>query len=382
MISEPVILRTFGEHPSDGVSKGQTHCYVHSHIDSAVSSVFLLAYRISIYSTISVGTMHNSERSVNDFDARLVIGPIQVGGLLSAALFGCLSCQSYVYFARFTSDRLTLKAAVSAVFFIQLGHFVCIISTLWTMTVSTYGDPSQLRVFPLAADLAIPLSAFTAFIVQSFYAFRLWKLSEKVFLPILCELISVVAQISTLILSPRAFYMTDLTVFEDSQIQLITLSFVARAVCDVMTTTGIAWSLYHKRVSNLKDTMTMIDRLIYWTIETGLATSLMAVIVAVLFLVLEQNFVWFGAWLMLPNVIGNCLLASFNRRLLLLETRSASRGNIESGMNTLVFRAEHSQAYLLENSRQLCGERLQQAEHSVDQGQGRVSEPAVVGMRV
>jgi hypothetical protein len=34
------------------------------------------------------------------------------------------------------------------------------------MTVSTYGDPSQLRVFPLAADLAIPLSAFTAFIVQ------------------------------------------------------------------------------------------------------------------------------------------------------------------------------------------------------------------------
>ncbi|KAG2746174.1 hypothetical protein P692DRAFT_20835480 [Suillus brevipes Sb2] len=108
----------------------------------------------------------------------------------------------------------------------------------------------------------------------------------------------------------------------------------------------------------------------------------MAVVVAVLFLVLKQNFVWFGAWLMLPNVIGNCLLASFNRRLLLLETRSASRGNIESGMNTLVFRAEHSQAYLLENSRHLCGERLQQAEHSVDQGQGRVSEPAVVGMRV
>jgi hypothetical protein len=34
------------------------------------------------------------------------------------------------------------------------------------MTVSTYGDPSQLQVLPLAADLAIPLSAFTAFIVQ------------------------------------------------------------------------------------------------------------------------------------------------------------------------------------------------------------------------
>ncbi|KAG1752822.1 hypothetical protein EDB19DRAFT_968016 [Suillus lakei] len=89
--------------------------------------------------------MHIFQRSANDFDARLVIGPIQVGGLLSAALFGCLACQTYVYFARFTSDHLALRAAVYAVIFIQLGHFVCIISTLWTMTVSTYGDPSQLQ---------------------------------------------------------------------------------------------------------------------------------------------------------------------------------------------------------------------------------------------
>jgi len=57
--------------------------------------------------------MHILERSVNGFDARLVIGPIQVGGLLSAALFGCLSCQSYVYFSRFTNDHFALKAAVS-----------------------------------------------------------------------------------------------------------------------------------------------------------------------------------------------------------------------------------------------------------------------------
>ncbi|KAG1890105.1 hypothetical protein F4604DRAFT_1708619 [Suillus subluteus] len=338
-----VILRTSGEHASDGVSEGQAHClFLHSHIDSAVF-FFLLAPRISIYSTISVGIMHILERSVNDFDARLVIGPIQVGGLLSAALFGCLSCQSYVYLAKFTNDRLVLKAVVSTVFFIQLGHFVCMISTLWTMTVSTYGDPSQLDVLPLAADLAIPLSAFTAFIVQSFYAFRLWKLSENFFLPILCETISVVAQISTLILSPRAFGMTNLTDFEDSQISLITLSFVARAVCDLITTAAITWTLYHKRGSKLESTTTTIDRLIYWTIETGLATSLMAVIVAVLFLVLKQNFVWFGAWLMLPNVIGNSLLASLNRRLLLRETRSTLRCDAQShssDINTLVFRAE------------------------------------------
>ncbi|KAG1900533.1 uncharacterized protein F5891DRAFT_297043 [Suillus fuscotomentosus] len=221
--------------------------------------------------------MHIIERSANDFDARLIIGPVQVSGLLSAALFGCLSCQSCIYFAGCKSDHLALKAVVFAVFFIQLGHFVCIISTLWTMTVSTYGDPSQLQVLPLAADSAIPLSACTAFIVQSFYAFRLWKLSKKVYLPILCEMISLIAGIATLIISSRAFDMTDITIFEDSQTILIALSLMARTVCDVITTVAITWSLYHKRVSDFENTTTLIDRLIYWTVETGLATRYLAV---------------------------------------------------------------------------------------------------------
>ncbi|KAG2062897.1 hypothetical protein BDR04DRAFT_1039610, partial [Suillus decipiens] len=144
--------------------------------------------------------MNGSEGLANNFDAQLaIIGPTQVGGLLSAALFGCLACQSYLYFTRFTSDGFALKTTVSLSYLIQLGHFVSVILTLWTMTVSTYGDPSRLNILPLAADLAIPLSSLTVFIwCQSFYAFRLWKLTRSVFLPILCGMISAFAQISML----------------------------------------------------------------------------------------------------------------------------------------------------------------------------------------
>jgi hypothetical protein len=223
-----------------------------------------------------MGTMNGLEGSANNFNARLVIGPVQVGGLLSAALFCCLACQSYLYFARFASDHLSIKAIVSAVILIQLGHFVCVVSTLWTMTISTYGDPSQLSVFPLAVDLAVPLSSFTVFIVQSYYAFRLWKLARNVSLPILCQTFSVVAQTLTLILTARAFFMTNLTTFEESQNLLIAFSFITRAVCDWITTAGIAWSLKKKQGSGITidhSTIAMIDRLIYWTIETALVTS-------------------------------------------------------------------------------------------------------------
>ncbi|KAG2132560.1 hypothetical protein BD769DRAFT_1665997 [Suillus cothurnatus] len=289
-----------------------------------------------------MGTMNGLEGSANNFNARLVIGPVQVGGLLSAALFGCLACQSYLYFARFTSDHLSIKAIVSAVILIQLGHFVCVVSTLWTMTISTYGDPSQL-----------------IFIVQSYYAFRLWKLARNVSLPILCQTFSVVAQTLTLILTARAFFMTNLTTFEESQNLLIAFSFITRAVCDWITTAGIAWSLKKKQGSGITiDTIATIDRLIYWTIETALVTRYM--VFHKLFpslirqfddcysdgVVLKQNFVWFGVWLMWPNVVGNSLLASLNRRSLLRETWKASRSDAQShggSLHMIVLRAGATQ---------------------------------------
>lgn len=324
--------------------------------------------------------------SADNFGVQMaIIGPTQVGGLLSVTLFGCLACQTYLYFARFTSDGLALKITVSVISLLQLGQFVCIILILWTMTVSTYGDPSRLNVLPLAADLTIILSGFTAFIVQSFYAFRLWKLTRNIFLPILCEIISVVAQTSMLILSARAIYMKDLTTFMDSQIVLISLGWLARGACDFITTAGIAWTLKKKRVSDFSDMVTRVDRLIYWTLETALITSLMSVAMTTLFIVKRQNFVWFGVWLIYPNVVGNSLLASLNRRLLLRGTRRASRDDTQSrgGLKTIGFKAgvTQSHTFSLENFNSRDVEAVQEIESFINQEQKWVSKPAVVYMR-
>ncbi|KAJ8591996.1 hypothetical protein M405DRAFT_79450 [Rhizopogon salebrosus TDB-379] len=210
--------------------------------------------------------MDISETSTNDFNARFVIGPMQVGALIGAALFGCLAAQCYVYFKKFTSDHLGLKATVAAVILIQLGHFVCVILSLWTMTVSTCGDLSLLSVFSMWTEVVILLTSFTVFIVQSFYAFRLWKLSRKVVLPILLEMIYIAGQITTLIVVSMIFSMTDAWIFTDYQSSPIMLSFIARAVCDLISTIAIAWNLKQKRDSGIKETIIIIDQLILWTI--------------------------------------------------------------------------------------------------------------------
>jgi hypothetical protein len=133
------------------------------------------------------------------FDPRVDIGPVQVGAILSAAFFGCLVAQTYMYYRMFPKDPLKLKLIASfcriviqlcayvwtggscrvwlsllrlmlsdmCLRALQLGHFFCLIATMWSMTVLAYAHPSILKTFPIGADILILLSSFTCSLVQA-----------------------------------------------------------------------------------------------------------------------------------------------------------------------------------------------------------------------
>jgi len=58
--------------------------------------------------------------------------------------------------------------------------------------------------------------------------------------------------------------MTTLQIFGDTQ--LITLSLISRAVCDLVTTVSIAWSLKQKRDSSIREYDYASSRLLFLTL--------------------------------------------------------------------------------------------------------------------
>lgn len=218
------------------------------------------------------------------FDPRLVIGPVQIGALLSAGFYGCFVAQTVMYFKLFPKDPLTLKIIVITIAYgftfsascsdmcfraLQLGHFLCLIVTLWTMTVTAYAHPSVLNTFPLGADVLILLSSFTCSIVQLFYSHRLWKLSDVPMLFLISGTLCVVAQTVAFVLVIHAFHMTSLEAFQNQQHIIILLASTSRASADIFTTLGIAGTL-KKRSSGTVSVATIADRLIAWALETCL----------------------------------------------------------------------------------------------------------------
>ncbi|KAG1833542.1 hypothetical protein EV424DRAFT_1365862 [Suillus variegatus] len=230
------------------------------------------------------------------FNAYTMIGPVVLGALVNACLFGGLVIQTYVYYANFPNDHRMVRLTVAAILASQIAHVICVSATLWKVAVSGYGNPLTLLIFPLGADAAILFTAITGALVESSFAFRLWKLSKLLAPPLISLALCLLAQSIALTMTVKAFAMTDLLTFEADENRLITLSLTSRLVCELTLTLSMVWYLRKQRSLTFASTTTIIDRLVLWTLETGLITSLVVVLVMSFFLAMKQNYIWVGLY--------------------------------------------------------------------------------------
>ncbi|KAG1806530.1 uncharacterized protein HD556DRAFT_319491 [Suillus plorans] len=205
------------------------------------------------------------------FNPSIIVGPVVLGALVDTCLFGCLVIQTYVYYANFANDHRAIRFTVAAVFATQIAHVMCVSATLWNTAVSAYDDPSKLQMLPLASAATILFTGITGALVESYFAFRLWNVSKKLLLPILSMVLCVIAQVVSLVITVQAFKTTSVAEFEVDQNTPITLALTSRVLCDLILTLSTAWYLKNQRSGYLRTT-NMIDRLVLWTIETGLIT--------------------------------------------------------------------------------------------------------------
>jgi len=110
------------------------------------------------------------------------------------------------------------------------------------------------------------------------------------------------------------------------------------AVCDVVIslTMIIILSNYRKK-SPWKKTDTIIQKLIYHTIETGAVSAVVAVVDVVLFTVDPNNFLHIAPAFMLGKVYSNVMLATLNSRARGATTSSAGSGGHGAGSHQLKF---------------------------------------------
>ncbi|KAK7022657.1 hypothetical protein R3P38DRAFT_2780643 [Favolaschia claudopus] len=211
----------------------------------------------------------------------------------------------------------------------EIGQSISFAIALYTVLIINFGHPERL----------LPLSDVSH--LQIFFAYRIYTLSRSLYIPILCWMLSLFRLIPSNVILFGGIH--DPGEILNRWSTLFNAIWVVSALNDILVAGTMVVLLRERQAHVLERTSAVVDKLITWTIETGMVTSIIMVVV---FLTLRTTLVWLAIWVVIPRrcsgVSGSpslwfCLAAAFSvdhlasilRDLRLLDHHSA----ILSGYN-------------------------------------------------
>jgi len=257
-----------------------------------------------------------------------VAAPLLIGIVWNWALYGILLVQTYVYSYHFTGDRKLLKVIVYSIFFIETLQTALSGADLFYWFADGFGNMDRLKD-PYAAAFDVPMiGAVISTIVQFFFAYRVWMLSDKGY-RWLCLIIIICT--CSIVDAGAAFaggihaHITKSFATGDMLEALALTWVIGTAVSDSLITIAMLYHLArHRRTGSWPFSCHALSKVVRLTIETDLLTTAGA-IVSLLMIVIFPNKNWYACpTAILGKLYSNTLLVSFNNRV---SVRDESSGN-------------------------------------------------------
>ncbi|KAJ7142484.1 hypothetical protein C8R44DRAFT_865822 [Mycena epipterygia] len=263
------------------------------------------------------------------FDINGTIGAFEIGILLSYMLFGVATTQAYIYHSRFPHDSRALKSLVMFVWACEVAHTVCIGHTFYVTAISQYGNLEHLTEgrIPLSLAPAAFFSGIVAAFVQSFFALRIYKFSNRLFIPCLCWVLSALRVLCSIVILIFGTRNVTIEAFVTRWNWLLNTIWAVSSANDFTIAVAMVYWLYRKRPEMPLRSGAMLDKLIKWTIETGVITGCSGLITLACFVSMKNNYIWIAWYVVMAKLFSNSLFASLNSRATLRAMDEAA-GNI------------------------------------------------------
>jgi len=250
-------------------------------------------------------------------------GAVYIGVVVAATLYGVTCVQTWYYYSRYPSDMWYIKLLVFAVWVSDTIHQILISHTVYTYLITDYGIVTDLSMIVWSLIVEVLFNAFTAFMVQCFLAMRIFKLSNKnwwmtmvVMALVFGELAIVIAYVD------QALHMTTFAQLATLRPLSVSINAVA-AASDALIALFLCGLLQRSR-TGFKRSDTMINKLILFSINTGLLTSIDAVASLISITAAPNTFIYIAFYFSLGRFYCNSLLATLNARK---SIRGLSRGD-------------------------------------------------------
>ncbi|KAJ7591793.1 hypothetical protein C8J56DRAFT_1046125 [Mycena floridula] len=225
-----------------------------------------------------------------------------VGVMIGVFLNGIATVQGYIYFRSDAceKDRLWLKFLVAVVWILETLITLLTCVYLYSLTITDFGRYSKLGDLPWSLSAFVILAGSVTSAIQAFFAWRVRVISGR-------WLVSVIAWIGALIRAAAAVAISVLLAEEGTLYQfeakyhyfLVLLLSLSGAI-DMLITCSI-WYYLHTMRTGFTGTDAIVDRIMICAIETGLLTSICAVLILILEVSRPDWNIWIGLLMFYPK---------------------------------------------------------------------------------
>lgn len=248
----------------------------------------------------------------------LFVGPMLVGLIIVYFLFGILSDQFTTYLGSMPPDSVAWRYPhylVVLTFILEILSLVAGTVTVWDLLVTNGSQLAWLWTPPPIAPATGVLNGLVGFIVQAFFAAKVWRLATRTFeqgLAVLIALLAITQMIASCTVS--AYFAAQGRLYSPPVEKAIIVFLSSTVVCDVLITGSMIHLFrgYRKRTS-LPATKQLIRTLTRNTLENGLITSVCALVNLIIYLTRTRDFLHMVFQYMIGRLYAIVLLASLNR---------------------------------------------------------------------
>ncbi|KAJ7617337.1 hypothetical protein FB45DRAFT_1104703 [Roridomyces roridus] len=259
-------------------------------------------------------------------------GALLIGVLFATFFQGILSAQAYVYLQTYSDDIIQLKLLVLGVWLLDAAHLVLISQSCYHYLVTSFGDATALLFSTPELDLHLIFVGSATLVCQGFFLHRIWTCSRRNWL--LTGILStacLAAFALEILISRQIMGNRSVAYFSQLQGEVVAL-FTVGAAADM----AIAIVLFAEDMRTLTHcdvrTNSLVDKVVYFTVATGLATSVphcrrhlllfifSQIIYKPQYLGAPKTFIFIAMHFSLGRLYTNALLATLNFRRSLRQT--------------------------------------------------------------
>ncbi|KAI0058802.1 hypothetical protein BV25DRAFT_1205103 [Artomyces pyxidatus] len=260
------------------------------------------------------------------------LGVLFLSVVAGSVLYGLTFFQTWYYYREYPKDRWQLKLLVSVVWLLETVHEAFISHAVYWMLVVQYDHPESLNYVPWS--IIVFVNGLLALIVQSFFIYRIYHLGgRRIYLPIFVTALAIGQLVVTMVYTGRAYFYHLYSL--SSKVEGWSIAITSSMV---LTDLVIAVCMSHLLLSfrtGFQRSDSMIIRMVYFAVTTGLLTSVDSICTLITFLACPnfKSFVYMSFFFALGRIYANSLLATLNARRFILTAESDScpiGGTLES----------------------------------------------------